>query len=126
MILHICNTMLNFMCNIALFLYGSFNYLSSLVDLLYPYLRYFILLVSVLTLCHSSCIRTYALSFFFYPNVRTGITGRLIGLNATNNFGRPSVMIFMLCGVLAISFFLYLYDISSNPVNLNFGAFCPN
>ena len=92
---------------------------------IYPHLRSFTLHLSVPTLIHSSFIRTYAHSLFIYPHLRSGITGRLIGLYATNNFGRPSVMIFMLCGVLVISFFLYVYDLSSNPIDLSIGAFCP-
>jgi hypothetical protein len=53
-----------------------------------------------------------------------GITGRLLAVLAANNYGRPSVMTFMLCSVLFFSLILYIYSIFTEKVTFSFNAFC--
>ena len=53
-----------------------------------------------------------------------GITGRLSALYVSRHYGRASYMIFTLCGVLVISFALYIYDLSAEPLDFTFTEFC--
>lgn len=66
---------------------------------------------------------TYAPGVFFI-GAAAGFSGRLAALFVAQYYGRPSVMVFALFGVIVICFVVYAVYLFYDDTDLSFGSLC--
>lgn len=60
----------------------------------------------------------------FLLGAAAGFTGRIVALVIAKYYGRPSIMVFALFGVLSICFAIYIAYIFSYEIDMSFGSLC--
>lgn len=60
----------------------------------------------------------------FLLGAAAGFSGRITALVVAKYYGRPSVMVFALFGVLVVCFSIYIAYIFSYDVDMTFGSLC--
>ncbi len=65
-----------------------------------------------------------AASVLFVIGAAGGLTGRAAAIYVAKQYGRPSIMIFVICIVLLFSLCLYAYDLSADDNSWQFSSLC--